>query len=154
MQMRCATLLAFTLAAAAILAPARLSAQASPLSGHWRIDFTTDSSSKRPPRTIRGVIQLRDTLVARRGDPQARTDSVLVGEYLVDFPSVGANPIGRGVGGAAEPSGKFWARLGEGYDRGEVELHGHVEGDTVVGEWIIVRGETASLQGGSFVMRR
>jgi hypothetical protein len=159
-----AGVIALTLPACSATRRSRAAPPASAFAGVWLIELTR-ADSLPPGRLIRGTLTLRDTsAVESRAGRQIRRDW-LVGTFHIDFlPLGGGNPIGNAVDGTVGPSIDevtgdrrtigFSARLGEGYDRGEVELDGRVARGRVTGRWQQVYGEDAPMPSGQFVMRR
>ena len=126
----------------------------SSLSGEWRIEFRLPGAGASATGIARGSLRWRDTLIAvRQNGAPSSPMSALVGTYAIDFRPIRANPIGIQIRGQVSARTQLHALVGEGYDRGEIELHGNVMGDSVSGQFLIVDGE-ARTRSGTFTMRR
>ena len=129
--------------------------QAPSLAGNWRIAFIGATEIGDTQRSTQGTLALHDTIVTVASDEGASPQHVVVGTFSVDFSPLGVDmPIGTRVVGSIETPPRMWARLGEGADRGEIELDGEFAGDSVVGRWVQVYNRAAPLPMGQFVMRR
>jgi hypothetical protein len=132
-----------------------LAAQSRPsVAGEWQIELTVPTTGTSAARTARGVLQLSDTLSAgRNGVGLSSPTPAFVGTYHIDFRPLRASPIGNRIRGEVSAGSHFRALLGEGYDRGEIELHGNIAADSVSGQLLIVDGENRT-RSGTFTMRR